>query len=435
MLSEGTRVLAAVSGGADSMCMLHLLWEMSQKQGFFLAAATFDHKIRAEGEADAAFVAQWCRERGISCVCGSGDVPAYARSQRLGLEESARILRYEFLRETAQRLGCTRIATAHNANDNAETILLHLMRGTGLRGLGGIAPVQKEVIRPILCCTRQEIEDYLREKNIPHVEDATNADTAYSRNYLRHEVLPLLTAKNPSLLTGLLRMSKGLRQDEEYLTREAEKLAQMGKINPDSVSFSASWAAELPDAMFHRVIQLWIEHLSPETVLSGRSRGILRRLCSDTTPSARANLPGGLRARRGYDLVILERETKKEPCQPVTLAPGETVTFGGRELSCQWSVCPGGRFNQPHAYYLKASEAPLLLRSRRTGDQIKLPSRDRKTVKKLLIDSKVPLEQRERIAVLELEGRVAAVDGFGADQAFLPEKDEKCWFIQSKIEN
>lgn len=436
MLSEGGGVLAAVSGGADSMCMLHVLWELSRSRGFALWAATFDHQIRPEGASDADFVADWCQKHHIPCIKGTENVPKYAKLHHLGLEESARILRYEFLRKTAAETGMKFIATAHNANDNAETVLLHLLRGSGLNGLGGIRPVMGEIIRPILCCERQEIIAYLTEKGIPYVEDATNADTAYSRNYIRHEVLPLLREKNPALLENLLRSGEGLRRDEAYLQSQTEKTTKTAEKHPDRVIFSAKEYAELPEALFSRAIESLFEELSAGLVLSSRHREGVRGLCRSTDPSASAALPGGIVARREYDRVVLEK--RKEGCIPeeVFLRPGERVRFGDRILTCSWAVCPGGKFNQRWEYYLKAGEAPLLLRTRRVGDEITLPARSRKTVKKLLIDSKIPKEERSRVAVLESEGKVAALDGFGADTAFLPCVNENCWKISSeKIKN
>ena len=157
LLPPEGRVLCAVSGGADSMALLHMLLA---RPGLTVCAAHFEHGLRGEASlADAAFVETWCRERGVPCLVGHGDTRRHAAAQRLGIEEAARELRYRFLEEAADSLGCAVIATAHNADDNAETLLLHLLRGSGAEGLRGIPPRRGRIIRPLLDMTRREIED------------------------------------------------------------------------------------------------------------------------------------------------------------------------------------------------------------------------------------------------------------------------------------
>ena len=212
-LRPGCRVLCAVSGGIDSMALLHLLWMWSRRDGFLLTAATFDHRLRPRSVEDVQFVVRWCEKHQIPCEIGGGDVAAYAGARGLTVEEAARSLRYRFLEDAADRAGADYIATAHNADDNGETLLLHLLRGSGLNGLGGIPPRRGRIIRPLLEITRAEIEDYAGENDLPHREDETNRDTAYTRNYLRHRVMPLLREKNPNLVRTLSQPCQGPRPD------------------------------------------------------------------------------------------------------------------------------------------------------------------------------------------------------------------------------
>ncbi|MCD8188817.1 MAG: tRNA lysidine(34) synthetase TilS [Clostridiales bacterium] len=424
MLSPGERVLVAVSGGGDSMCLLHLLW----REGYAVQAATYDHGIRPQSAQDAAFVETWCRAHGIPCHVGRGDVPRRAKEQGLGLEEAARALRYAFLQDTARKAGIEKIATAHNADDNAETLLLHLLRGSGLNGLGGIPPVRGNLIRPLLTASRAEIDAYLERWDIPHVEDSTNADTTYRRNYLRHQVLPLLKAQNPNLLEGLNRTMRGLRQDNDYLEGQAAEIADRAVPTEGGFSYPAGELAKLHPALANRVVQCLAARLNPDVVLTAAQREVVLSLCKSDDPGGRYSLPGGLTARREYDRLVFTRDAQNGPFQPVPLSPGDCVTIGNRVLECQWATCPEGKFNQPDEFYLVPCPG-LILRPRRTGDAITLPARDRKTVKKLLIDSKVPRTVRDKIAVFDVGGQVAALDGFGADRAFLPKPGERCWRI------
>lgn len=223
MLPEGSRVLCAVSGGADSMCLLHWLKERREEYGFSLLAAHYEHGLRGdESLRDAAFTREQCEMLGIRIVVGKGDVAAFAESQKLGIEDAARTLRYRFLEETADRLACDRIATAHNLNDNAETVLMNLCRGAGTRGLAGIPPVRGRIVRPLLWTSREEIETYLDVHRIPHIEDSSNRSDDYTRNRIRHQIIPLLMEENPSFLSAIGRTAELLREDDACLCREAE---------------------------------------------------------------------------------------------------------------------------------------------------------------------------------------------------------------------
>ena len=430
LLQRGDRVLCAVSGGADSLCMLMVLRRLSGLIGCTVEAATFDHRIRPEGAADAAFVQRICAEWVIPCHAGSGDVPAAAGASGAGLEETARRLRYAFLESVADKIGAQRIAVAHNADDNAETVLLHLLRGSGLNGLGGIAPARGRIIRPLLALSRAEIEAYCADRGISYVTDATNADTSYTRNYLRHQVLPLLREKNPKLLTAFGRTAESLRRDNAFLESEADKLLRNVRRERAQLSCAADYLRSLPEALSLRLVQRMAETLRPGTVLSAAQRENVLELCRSARPSAACVLTGALLARREYDQIVLCLETGEEEPETILLPTGESVCFHGRRLTCQEAVCPEGKFNQAYTYYLCWGEA-LLLRSPIPGETITLPGRPRKSVKKLLSDGKVPRHLRSQAVALEQEGRLAALDGFGADLHSLPKPGERCRKITS----
>ncbi|MFQ3536829.1 MAG: tRNA lysidine(34) synthetase TilS [Aggregatilineales bacterium] len=212
------RVVVAVSGGADSLALLHILKVLQGELGITLQAATLDHGLRGgQGAADAAFVAQIAAGWGIPCTAGRADVPDLAARWRLGMEAAARRARYAFLSACAAQIGAQCIATAHQRDDQAETILLHLIRGSGLAGLRGILPCSQRdglrVVRPLLTIGRDELEAYVRGLGIAARQDASNYDTQYARNKVRHAILPLLREINPAVAAALARTAQTLRDD------------------------------------------------------------------------------------------------------------------------------------------------------------------------------------------------------------------------------
>ena len=251
LLPAGCTVLCAVSGGADSVCLLDLVRRLGDVT---VLCAHFDHGIRgAESARDAAFVEALCKEWGVPFFPGRGDVPAYAAANGLSIETAAREMRYAFLERTAKEQGADVIATAHNLNDNAETILFRMARGTGLRGLTGIPAQRGRIVRPLLQTPRRDIEEYLTARGIPHVEDSTNAETDAARNRIRLDVLPRLESIHPGAAAGIARMSETLAEDEAFLASLAEeKLALWGEAIPGAE------LCALPRPVARRALARWL---------------------------------------------------------------------------------------------------------------------------------------------------------------------------------
>ena len=208
---SGGVMLVAVSGGRDSVCLLHYLAAMPRD--FSVAAAHLDHGQRPTAGRDVAFVEELCRSLDVPLTVERADVPALARERGVGLEEAGRMARYDFFRRTADRLGAQRIATAHHAADQAETVVLNLVRGTGMQGLAGIPPVRGRIVRPLLETSREDIETYLEVHRLSHVEDETNRDTALRRNLLRREVMPRLAELHDGAAANICRTAELLRQE------------------------------------------------------------------------------------------------------------------------------------------------------------------------------------------------------------------------------
>ena len=255
----GGRVLCAVSGGADSVYLLHRCLEGAAGHGYSVCAAHYNHCLRgAESERDERFVLDMCAALGVECLSESGDVEHFAAVNGLGTEEAARIMRYDFLERAADRLGAETIATAHSADDNAETMLFALARGSGLKGLCGIPPRRGRIVRPMLGVTRGEIEAYLDSRGIDHVEDSTNAALDYSRNKIRALVTPVLREINGEFALAAHRASRLLREDEEFL----DSLASDFLAKYPSGKVDAAALAALSRSVASRVVR----HMSPKSM-------------------------------------------------------------------------------------------------------------------------------------------------------------------------
>lgn len=401
-LPDSGPVLCAVSGGADSMCLLHLL----HSRGIEVIAAHYEHGIRGEeSRRDACFVEDWCRERGIRCLVEHGDVPAWAAERGLGLEEAARELRYEFLERSAGAMGCEYIATAHNADDNVETIIFNLARGSGTLGLRGIPPRRGRLIRPLLSWSRAEIESYLEENGLPHVEDSSNGSDDYSRNLIRHRVSPVLREINPAVDRAVARTARLLREDEECLSALAEDFIAR---HYDGESLPALELAAQPAAVAGRVIRrlcpkgLELEHVDAAMkLLEGSGLKYL-------------DLPG-LRLRREQGRLYF-REYEKLSLPERRLIPGCWVQVPelGLELLADFTGKNGEINGLFKTYRLKCEniDSGIFCGGRKNGDSLRPLGRGcTKSLKSLFGEAGYTQAERDRALVLRDEKGIMAVLG------------------------
>lgn len=436
-LPPDTIILCAVSGGADSVCLLHQLATLRSQHPFTLMAAHYNHHLRgAESDRDEQFVRHFVRTccsaadlPPIGLVLGSGDVAAEARRRKQGLEETAREMRYAFLRETARQAGAHFIATAHNADDNAETLLLHLLRGTGLRGLGGIPPRRDILIRPLLQTSRAEIEAYLRLHHLPHVEDSTNQEDDCLRNRLRHQAIPLLEQLAPGFTLRSVSTLARLRADEDLLTAQALDLLRDASREGSAVRLPAAVLAAAPDPLAVRAVRTLIGQLNggDQDCAAVHLESVVA-LCRSGRPSARLHLPYGLVARREYEDLILTPEDAPPVCPHLPLPlPGELRT-GTWHISVRQTLYQG-QLPTPWDFCLSGALTGLTVRPRQTGDVLRRPGHPSRTVKKLMIDLKIPRHLRETLPVLCSGTALAAVAGLGPDAGFLPQAGETSWHV------
>lgn len=250
MIEEGNAVVIALSGGADSVSLLHAMKQLSGRLGFEVSACHINHHIRGEeSDRDMRFCEELCRRLGIPLVIREADVPALQQKHE-SLEECARRVRYDFFAEVS---GGKKLATAHNSNDCAETVLLNMMRGTGLKGLCGVPPVRGNIIRPLIYCTRADVEEYCRSNDLTWVTDSTNLDTDYTRNKIRHIILPEMLKINGSLFPTMNRMERSLRSDSDFLEEMAAKALEEARCPG---GYSAEALAALPTPLQSRAIRM-----------------------------------------------------------------------------------------------------------------------------------------------------------------------------------
>ena len=425
MFSPGSTVLCAVSGGADSMCLLHFLHTNREELSIKVAVAHYEHGLRGEESVrDLHFIEDWCVEREIPFLSERGNVTAYARLNRLSTEEAARTLRYDFLVRAAEALSCDVIATAHTMDDNAETVLLNMTRGAGSKGLAGIPPVRDRFVRPLLSLTRWEIEEYIREHGVAHVEDSSNASDDYTRNLIRHHVMPVLKECNPEISAVMEHTCEILRQDDACLSEIADDFIAGNLDLKRSLPTAALLA--LPRAVSSRVIR----HLCPQPLHYKHVEAALS--LAEKTQRSFLNLPGIVLEVEQGRLIFGSGEIPSFP--DTELVPGEIVRIpsAGIQVRTEISVFPGKVNGLFKPFCLKCDEiyGRVFLTSRKSGDTIRLYQRGcTKTLKKLYAENR--LTQRERILmpVIRDDLGVLAVYGLAVGERGIPSPGDSVYAI------
>jgi len=424
----GDRVGVAVSGGPDSVLLLDFMSRLASDLGLGLAVVHFNHRLRgAESDADEQFVRQLAEERGLEFLSGSGNVAEEARQKRQNVEAVARRLRYRFFFSLVHQGRVSKVATAHTANDQAETVLLKLLRGAGPRGLAGIYPVlEGKVVRPFLSLTRPEIERELARRKLEFRTDPSNRDLRLRRNQIRHELLPRLEREfNPEIVPLLRQLAERARQDEAYLDEQAREHARPWRVREGKEErIPVRSLLGLPAALVPRVLQQMIQAAGGK--LRGTTYGhleALRRFAREAQSGRALALPGGLEARREFDwLAIGPAHAEAAPANfsyPVRV-PGEVfVPELGRtfQFKIVGSADFGKAYNNVEVAALDSLRLSggLRLRNWRAGDRFRPPgSRKAWKLKELFRRRRIPAGQRRLWPVLEKGKEIVWVRGFAA---------------------
>lgn len=392
IIKKGGRILVALSGGADSVCLFHFLASNRQRLGIEVMAAHFMHGIRPEAaDGELELVSSLCANMGVELFVGRGDTLAHAETCKIGVEAAARELRYAFLYKTMEAQGCDSIATAHNLSDNSETMLFNLARGSGLSGLCGIPPVNGRVIRPLLGVSRQSIEEYDRENGLSFATDKTNFDCKYSRNRIRHKIMPELRHINPEADKAMLRAAESVRQAEEFLRFSAlEALKDERKKGEISLDRLSSIHPALHVYIFRELLS---EVFGDPMCLKADHVAALSELAIEGRISSSVDIGGGFAGVVSYGVFAIVKRDKAD-CDPIAEA---LLTEGQKVIWGNWEIEAGGKDGV--SFCREQIELPLKIRGRVEGDVISM-AHGHKSIKKYLIDKKIPAKTRDRIPLV-----------------------------------
>lgn len=410
LIKPGRCLLIACSGGPDSMALVSIFLLLRETYSLTLHIAHAEHGIRGSASlGDAAYVQDFCRERSLPFHLEHLAVPAFAAENKLSEETAARLLRYRFLRRTAKEIGADRIVTAHHLNDQAETVLQHLLRGAGPQGLGGMSPDSHGIIRPFLCLYRAEIEDYCRRNHIAARRDETNFSPNYERNRIRLDLMPRLEKYNARAAAAICRSARLIAREHSFIVQcAAQKIAELADESGSVLSLSAAGLKNCHAAVRSEIYRLVLASISAALEnITFEHIDKIDHLLYNGRIGAVLQLPGGIRVSRGYESLQICPAAAKEAAQPKAYSlpakiNGAAELPGGLVLSIEpaESIFPlKGR----SSCFIDADkvEGSLFIRSRRNGDRM-IPKgmSGSKKIKDILIDSKIPAEQRDSVPLL-----------------------------------
>ena len=419
LIMPDARVVAAVSGGPDSIAMLTILKQLSGEIGFTLAAAHFDHQIRAGTEREKTLVLRYCKKLGIEAMTGSGDVPSEAAKSRNGIEETARLLRYRFLEKTAEDWKATSVALGHNRNDQVETIFHHIIRGSGWKGLTGM-PVRRDIfIRPVLSSGRAELKQFLIENKIKYVIDKSNKDNSIFRNRIRNKLLPMIRKDfNPSIDDALLRIGENISEGWDLMSKELGDTFNPTEESGD-ILFPSADMTGLSDFQIYLHIDNILKtkfgiHSDVEKIHYDAAKKLIRSGRSGSM----IQFPHGLvmwkehgRIRMSVKGATPENGNRKQ----------QIISKPGKYDLLSWSLSAELRQSDPADSTEQTSPGeiefadiifPVIVRTKKPGDRlVPFGMKGRKKLSDIFIDKKIPLGRRKNIPVFEDQKGIFWVPG------------------------
>ena len=429
LVKKGNSVVLGVSGGADSICMLKILSDLQKRLGISMYVLHINHQIRGEeADEDAAFVKKICTKFKVPHRIINVDVPALAEAEGLSVEEAGRYIRYDEFSKYAYEVGATKIAVAHNSNDNAETVLMNLARGTGIKGLGGIPPKREmedangnivEVIRPILCLSRKEIEQYLKENEIEYRNDSTNDSTDYTRNKIRLEIMPILENINDNAMQNITNASNELADTSEYIEKDVDEAYDEYVSEENGKLFLSDESFAIDPIVLTGVIRKMIENTA------GKLKDITRIhvgdvvSLSDKQVGKKVDLPYSIVAEREYEGISISTEDDKSDEEKDTREVVIAFEEDGFDVANIEEL--------KHTKWLDYDKInDVVVRTRQKGDYIVIDADgSKKKLKKYFIDEKIPRRERDQVLVVADGNHVLWVVGYRISEAVKVTPDTK----------
>ena len=442
MLEKGDWVVVGLSGGADSSALLEALYLLKEQYSLSLFAAHINHGIRGEeADNDEAFAESLAKQRDIPFLCLKADAPAYAKEHRIGLEEAGRRIRYDYFESCAKG---GKIATAHTLSDNAETVLLHLSRGAGTKGLCGIPPVRGNIIRPLIECSRDEVEAFCKKRGLDFVTDSTNLCDDYSRNFIRNNIIPLFKKLNPGFERAVSRSAAIAAGEQGFIERAAQKALSDCAEKPfpqdaqnTTDSLDTAKLLSLDEGLRMRVLKLFLEGLFKKSTVD---YSLVSRLNDSLDNGKAVNLRDGKKAvfKDGRLTVACQKDPLPQPFyKKIDLSKGDAVIFakgkrveirrGEKFEKAEINGCQ--KINSLLSYNVldrdKISNT-VILRTRLSGDKITLKKRGcTKTLKKLWNEKKFTEKQRQSFLILESDSALVLSEPDGVNAGYEADKNTK----------
>lgn len=393
LILQGDKVIVGFSGGADSTALVHILYCLHDELGFTLEAAHLHHGIRgAEADRDLEFVKSFCENLNIEFKYKKCDIPTIAKENKVSEETAGREERYRFFDELAEN--GAKIATAHNKNDNAETVIHHIIRGSGTQGLCGIAAERGNIIRPLINVERREIERYCKDNGLEYVTDSTNAQTEYTRNKIRHCIMPEMEKINPRITASICKMAVLASEDNDYLDIEAKKAYEKYVTEKDGQAvflLDSDLYPSIRKRVFMKMAQKVGAQLDFEKITA------IEELAEKGISGKSIDITGG-RAEISYNTLIIGKEQEKREFD---------VLFENKNVyipECGYSAVLA------ETGVVLPKNAEIRIRSRKDGDRIRINGMTKK-VKNILISKKIPKSERGRIPIVTVNGEIAYIHG------------------------